>query len=172
MKVQILTSLLAVMSIAGVQAQDTPAVPYLVVGLTVDQLRMDYIEAFSEMFGSQGFKRLWKEGRVYRNAEYDFIDVDKSSAVASVYTGTVPRLNGIVGNSWLDRSTLRVINCVDDSQFMGIYTSESTSPIRLKVSNLSDELMVATQGVSEVYSIAPTREMAILSAGHASKGAF
>ena len=172
MKVQILTSLLAVMSIAGVQAQDAPAVPYLVVGLTIDQLRMDYIEAFSEMFGSQGFKRLWKEGRVYRNAEYDFIDVDKSSAVASVYTGTVPRLNGIVGNSWLDRSTLRVINCVDDSQFMGIYTSESTSPIRLKVSNLSDELMVATQGVSEVYSIAPTREMAILSAGHASKGAF
>ena len=59
MKVQILTSLLAVMSIAGVQAQDAPAVPYLVVGLTVDQLRMDYIEAFSEMFGSQGFKRLW-----------------------------------------------------------------------------------------------------------------
>ena len=38
MKVQILTSLLAVMSIAGVQAQDAPAVPYLVVGLTIDQL--------------------------------------------------------------------------------------------------------------------------------------
>lgn len=32
--------------------------------------------------------------------------------------------------------------------------------------------MVATQGLSEVYSIAPTREMAVLSAGHAAKGAF
>lgn len=172
MRGRILTSLLAMMTIAGLQAQDAPAVPRLVVGLTIDQLRMDYIEAFSELFGSQGFKRLWKEGRVYRNAEYDFINVDRASAVASIYSGTVPYLNGIVGNSWLDRSTLQVINCVDDPQFMGIYTSESTSPARLKVSNLSDELMVATQGVAEVYSIAPTREMAILSAGHASKGAF
>jgi len=172
MKGRILTSFLAMITIAGLQAQDAPAVPRLVVGLTIDQLRLDYIEAFSEMLGTQGFKRLWKEGRIYRNAEYDFINVDRASAVASIYSGTVPYLNGIVGNSWLDRSTLQVVNCVDDSRFMGIYTSESTSPMHLKVSNLSDELMVATQGVAEVYSIAPTREMAILSAGHASKGAF
>lgn len=172
MKGRILTSLLAMMAVAGLQAQEAPAAPRLVVGLTVEQLRMDYIEAFSELFGTQGFKRLWREGRVYQNAEYDFIQVDRASATASVYSGTIPNLHGIVGNSWLDRSTLQVINCVEDPQFMGIYTSESTSPARLKVSNVADELMVATQGVSEVYAIAPTREMAVLSAGHASKGAF
>lgn len=172
MKGRILTSLLAVFAMASMQAQEAPAIPRLVVGLTIDQLRMDYIEAFSAMYGDRGFKRLWKEGRVYRNAEYDFVNVDRSSAVASIYTGNTPYVNGIVGNDWLDRSSLRVINCVDDPQFMGIYTSESTSPARLKVSNLSDELMILTQGVAEVYSIAPTREMAVLSAGHASKGAF
>ena len=48
MRGRILTSLLAMMTIAGLQAQDAPAVPRLVVGLTIDQLRMDYIEAFSE----------------------------------------------------------------------------------------------------------------------------
>ena len=32
--------------------------------------------------------------------------------------------------------------------------------------------MVATQGRAEVYSIAPTREMAVMAAGHAAKGAF
>lgn len=172
MKGRFLTSLIAVFAIAGLQAQDVPAVPKLVVGLTIDQLRMDYIEAFSAMYGERGFKRLWKEGRVYRNAEYDFVNVDKSSSVAAVYTGATPYVNGIVGDGWLDRTSLRVINCVDDSNFMGVYTSESTSPVRLKVSNLSDELMIATQGKAEVYSIAPTREMAVLSAGHASKGAF
>lgn len=172
MKGRILTSLLAVLAMASLQAQETPAIPRLVVGLTIDQLRMDYIEAFSAMYGERGFKRLWKEGRVYRNAEYDFVNVDRSSAVASIYTGNTPYVNGIVGNDWLDRSSLRVVNCVDDPQFMGIYTSESTSPARLKVSNLSDELMILTQGVAEVYSISPTREMAVLSAGHASKGAF
>ena len=171
MKGRFITSLLAVFAIAGLQAQDVQ-VPKLVVGLTIDQLRMDYIEAFSSMYGERGFKRLWREGRVYRNAEYDFADVDQASSVAAIYSGANPYVNGIVGDTWLDRSSLRVINCVDDSDYMGVYTSESTSPNRLKVSNLSDELMIATQGGAEVYSIAPTREMAVLSAGHASKGAF
>ena len=172
MKGRILTSLLAMMAIAGLQAQEAAAVPKLVVGLTIDQLRMDYVEAFSAMFGERGFKRLLQEGRVYRNAEYDFVNVDKSSAIAAITTGATPYLNGIVGNAWLDRSTLRVINCVDDAAYMGVYTSEATSSARLKVSNVSDELMIATQGVAEVYSIAPTREMAVLAGGHASKGAF
>ena len=171
MKGRFITSLLAVFAIAGLQAQDVQ-VPKLVVGLTIDQLRMDYIEAFSSMYGERGFKRLWREGRVYRNAEYDFADVDQASSVAAIYSGANPYVNGIVGDTWLDRSSLRVVNCVDDSDYMGVYTSESTSPNRLKVSNLSDELMIATQGEAEVYSIAPPREMAVLSAGHASKGAF
>ena len=77
MKGRILTSLLAVMAMASLQAQEVPAVPRLVVGLTIDQLRMDYIEAFSALYGERGFKRLWKEGRIYRNAEFDFVNVDK-----------------------------------------------------------------------------------------------
>lgn len=172
MKGRILTSLLAVIAMAGLQAQEVSAVPKLVVGLTIDQLSMDYVEAFSALYGDRGFKRLWKEGRIYRNAEYDFVNVDRSSAMASISTGANPHVHGIIGNIWLDRTSLQVVNCVDDTQYMGIYTSESTSPVRMKVSNLSDELTIATQGVAEVYSIAPTREMAVLAAGHASKGAF
>ena len=97
MKGRILTSLLTVIALTGLQAQNIPAVPRLVVGLTIDQLRTDYIEAFSALYGERGFKRLWREGRIYRNAEYDFINVDKSSAVAAIYSGTTPYPNGIVG---------------------------------------------------------------------------
>lgn len=71
MKGRILTSLLTVIVLTGLQAQNVPAVPKLVVGLTIDQLRTDYIEAFSALYGERGFKRLWKEGRIYLNAEYD-----------------------------------------------------------------------------------------------------
>ena len=172
MKERILTSLITVIVLTGLQAQTASPVPRLVVGLTIDQLRSDYIEAFSALYGEKGFKRLMKEGRVYCNAEYDFINIDRSSAVASVYTGTTPYYNGIVGNRWMDRNTLRMVKCVDDPAYMGIYTSESTSPQHLLVSTLSDELMVASNGAAEVYSIAPTREMAILSAGHAAKCAL
>ena len=64
MKRSFLTSLLAVVAVTGIQAQAVPEVPKLVVGLTIDQLRMDYVEAFSAMYGERGVKRLWKEGRV------------------------------------------------------------------------------------------------------------
>ena len=164
---------MAVMVASAIQAQTTDgAPPRLVVGLAIDQLRTDYIEAFSSMYGDRGFKRLMKEGRFYQNAEYDFINVDQASAVAAIYTGTTPYYNGIPGVSWMDRGSLNVIKAVDDSSFIGIYSKENTSPERLKVSNVSDELMVATRGEAEVWSIAPTREMAVMGAGHAAKGAF
>lgn len=61
MKGRILTSLLTVIALTGLQAQNIPAVPRLVVGLTIDQLRTDYIEAFSALYGERGSKRLWRE---------------------------------------------------------------------------------------------------------------
>ncbi len=154
------------------QAQNSPSVPRLVVGVTIDHLRADYIEAFSTLYGEKGFKRLLREGRFYSNAEFNFNNVDKSSGTAAIYTGTTPAVNGIMGDSWFDRNTFTVTGCVDDNNYMGIYTSESTSAEKLKTSTISDELMIATHGQAEVYSIAPSREMAVLMSGHASKGAF
>ena len=153
MKEKLITSLITAIVISGINAQTVPAVPKLVIGLTIDQLRTDYIEAFSAMYGERGFKRLFKEGRVYVNGEYDFIKPDQSSSVASIYTGTSPYYNDIVGNQWMDRNTLCVVKSVYDKAYMGIYTSENSSPQHLSVSNLADELMVATHGQSHVYSI-------------------
>lgn len=172
MKERILTSLLTAFVITGLQAQGVPSAPKLVIGLTIDQLRAEYIEAFSALYGERGFKRLLREGRIYANAEYDFINIDRSSATAAIHTGTSPYYNGIPGNRWMERSTMRLMKSVDDPAFMGVYTSESSSPRFLQVSTLSDELMAATGGEAEIYSIAPTREMAVLAAGHAAKGAF
>ena len=91
MKERILTSLIAAFVLAGLQAQaQTSVTPRLVVGLTIDQFRADYMEAFSALYGERGFKKLLKEGRIYYNAEYDFINVDRSSAIASIYTGATP----------------------------------------------------------------------------------
>lgn len=168
----ILTSLITVLTFTGLQAQPLPATPKLVVGLTIDQLRTDYLEAFSTLYGEKGFKRLWKEGRVFRNAEYAFNDVDRASAMAAIYTGASPSVNGIVGNQWLDISTLRPVNCVDDVAFMGNYTDENSSASQLLTSTIADELKIATRNKGLVYAIAPFREAAILSAGHAANGAY
>ena len=86
----LLTSILTVLTFTGLQAQPLPSTPKLVVGLTIDQLRTDYLEAFSTLYGDRGFRRLWKEGRVFRNAEYTFSGTDRASAIAAIYTGTTP----------------------------------------------------------------------------------
>ena len=90
----LLTSILTVLTFTGLQAQPLPSTPKLVVGLTIDQLRTDYLEAFSTLYGDRGFRRLWKEGRVFRNAEYTFSGTDRASAIAAIYTGTTPSVNG------------------------------------------------------------------------------
>ena len=173
MKEKILSSLLTVLAFSALQAQtaSVPAMPRLVVGITIDQLRSDYLEAFAALYGEKGFKRLLAEGRTYRNVSYNFTHVDRASALASIYTGTVPFKNGVVAQQWLDRTALRPVYCVDDNDFIGYYTAACTSPRRLQVSTLTDELEMATNGKSIVYAIAPFRDAAILAAGHAADGA-
>jgi hypothetical protein len=146
--------------------------PKLVIGITIDQLRTDYLEAFSALYGDQGFKKLWREARIYTNAGYSFLEMDRASAIASIYTGATPSLHGIISEKWMDAVTSRLTGCVDDPSFMGNYTSRSTSPAKLLVSTLADELKSGTQGKALVYSIAPTADAAIFGAGHAGDAAI
>ena len=156
----LLTSLITVLTFTGLQAQSLPSAPKLVVGLTIDQLRTDYLEAFSSLYGEKGFKRLWKEGRVFHNAEYTFCGVDRASAIAAIYSGTTPSMNGIISQRWMDASTLRPVNSTDDTEFMGYYTDQTAAPTKLLTSTIADELKIATQGKGLVYAIAPDGDAA------------
>ena len=160
------------MSVAGAEAQTAPEVPRLVVNVVIDQLRTDYMEAFSPLYSERGFMRLLKQGRVYTQAEYPFANPDRASAIACFMSGTSPYENGIVGERWLDRQTLTPVYCVDDKEFQGQHTTVASSPQHLGVSTITDELKVATEGNGLVYAIAPTRDAAVLMAGHAGDGAF
>lgn len=171
-RLRLLTSLLILMSAAGTDAQTAPEVPRLVVNIVIDQLRTDYLEAFSPLYSERGFMRLMKEGRVYTQAEYPFKDPDRAAAVACLMSGTSPYENGIVGERWLDRQTLTPLYCVDDKEFQGQSTKDASSARNLGVSTITDELKVATEGLGLVYAIAPFRDAAVLLAGHAADGAF
>ena len=65
----LLPPLLAVLAFAGAEAQNARPVPRVVVNITVDHLRADYMKAFLPVYGEDGFKRLLKDGRVYTRAE-------------------------------------------------------------------------------------------------------
>ena len=168
----LLTSLVALMAIMNAEAQTSHEVPRLVVNIIIDQLRSDYLEAFAPLYGEEGFQKLLKEGKVYEKAEYPFARPDRASAVASLMSGATPYEHGVVAQQWLNRSTLQPVYCVDDTGFEGQLTSEKSSASSLAVSTITDELKVSSEGKSLVYAIAPFRDAAILSAGHAADGAF
>lgn len=168
----ILASFALLMGMMGAEAQTAPDVPRLVVNVVIDQLRTDYLEAFSSLYGERGFQRLMKGGRVYQQAEYPFDGPDRASAMACLMTGASPYENGIVGERWLNRATLHPVSCIEDRQSTGHFTDEKVSPVNLSVSTITDELKVSTEGRSLVYGIAPNSEAALFAAGHAADGAF
>ena len=149
---------------AETYAQVVAQAPRLVVSITIDQLRTDYLETYAPLYSNDGLKRLLTDGKVFINGAYNFTPVDRASAIASLHTGTVPYYNGITAEEWLDKQTLRPQNCVRDQKI-------GYSPQFLGTSTISDELKMATNGVAKVFSFAPTADAAILSAGHAADGA-
>ena len=166
-RMRAVTALLVVLSLpAGLRAGNTE-VPKVVVGIVVDQLRAVYLEKYAHLYGDEGFKKLFAEGRVYTNGYFAHANPDRSSAVASVYSGSTPYYHGITGNRFLERKSMRVSAVVDDAAYEGINTDEGSSPARLLVTTLTDELKMATKGHSYVMSVAPERDMAILAGGHA-----
>lgn len=96
---KVIASLILVLMTAPLGAQVPADVPKLVVGITIDQLRTDYLQMMRHVFGDKGFKRLMDEGLLYDQVTFDFPNIDRSSATASIYTGTYPAYNGIVANT-------------------------------------------------------------------------
>ena len=143
----------------------TRQVPKLVVNITIDQLRSDFLEAYAPLYGPDGFKKLMEQGRVYENASYPLVQTDRASAISTILTGTTPYYHSIVGQQWINRETLRPQYCTQDDR-----QNDIPSPDHLAVSTLGDEIKVASNGQALVFAIAPFSDAAILSAGHAADG--
>ena len=148
-------------------AQRSGTAPKLYVSIVVDQLRTDYLYEFEELYCDTGFKRLMSGGKVYENVYYAFDNIDRATAMATLCTGTYPYVSGIVAERWLDRKTLRVVNCVEDKSCKGVYSTEALSPSSLKSITITDEIKRSSRGKAIVCSIAPDGDAAVLAGGHA-----
>ena len=148
-------------------AQNMKVAPKLYLSITIDQLRTDFLYEFSNLYGEGGFKRLLSGGRVYENSYFAFENIDRATAVATLTTGTNPYVHAIVGEKWLDRRTLRLVNCVEDKNCRGYSSLDNFSPVNLKAITLTDEMKRASRGNAIVCSIAPDGDAAVLAGGHA-----
>ena len=161
--------LLASINVIALQAQDRKAAttPRLIIGIAVDQLRTDYLQALHSRLGEQGLKRLMNEGLVYENVVFDFDNPDATAALAVLATGADPFYNGIPSATIYNQQMLRRQSVFYDKDYIGNTTTANLSPKALVGSNIADELKTATASASKVFAIAPDAESAIISAGHA-----
>lgn len=171
----LLTSFCGNSLIAQNKKTDSDKIPKLVLVLSVDQMRTDYLSRYWNKFQEGGFKRLVSEGAVFSNAQLD-IHVQKSSTgTATLFTGVYPSVHGIVNDSWYDRLRKKEINCIADDYFITVGSDSKEgerSAAKLLSPTLGDLIKMNTRNISKVFSVAMNDVSAVLSAGHAADGSY
>jgi len=171
--IKILSSLVAFFSITALCAQNpTGEIPKLVVGITIDQLRGDYLEMFRHTFGNRGFNRLLTNGLVYSNVRYNFPNLDKASTITTIYTGANPSYHGITAEKKYVPESDSEVSSFFDNKYLGNFTTAKLSPLPVRVSTIADELKMASGGQSDIFAFAPDASQALASGGHAASGAY
>ena len=172
----------AAASLAPAARAAAPEKPRLVVLISIDQFRGDYLTRFPHLFlpasgkdGVGGFRYLMDKGAYYPNAHYTHFPLLTGVGHAVLSTGGAPYTNGIIGNSWYvpaqDGNPGHGMYCVQDadSPIVGPPgASGAASPKNLRSSTIADELKIATNGKAKVMTVSFKDRAAILLAGRLS----
>lgn len=149
--------------------------PKLVVGVVVDQMRYDYLTRFWNRFGTDGFKRLVREGYTLRNNHYNYVPTFTAPGHTSIYTGTTPTMHGIISNNWYDKFAEESVYCVADDTMEPVGTQSDDgkkSPHRLLTTTFPDQNRLHTQMRGKTIGISLKDRSAILPAGHTANAAY
>ena len=150
--------------------------PKLVVGIVVDQMRWDYLYRYANRYAENGgFKRLMNHGFSCENTMIPYTPTVTACGHASIYTGSVPAINGISGNDWWDYSENKFVYCTEDSNAQTVGSESALgqmSPKNLLSTTIGDELRLASNFRSKVIGIAIKDRGAILPAGHSANAAY
>lgn len=153
------------------------AKPKLVVVLSIDQFRADYLTRFENLFlppiqqsgRPGGFRFLLDRGAYFLNAQMAHAPNVTAVGHAAMLTGAMPYLHGIVANYWYDHVQGERTYCVEDSNVETLGTKfgshSGRSPHSLLVTTVGDELKNAMGGRPRVVSVAYKDRAAILMGG-------
>src|SRR6476469_5006857 len=148
---------------AAAHAQAASDRPRLVVVISIDQFRADYLQRFSRFFGPGGFNLLLQRGANFTEAHYQHSTTQTCPGHAVILTGSYGNVNGIISNTWYDTVAHKREYCAADTaaKLIGV-AKEGRSPINLLVSTVGDELKTASNGRSRVITMAGKDRSAIM----------
>jgi predicted AlkP superfamily pyrophosphatase or phosphodiesterase len=170
---QLILGMLLIGSVPASRAQTTGAAARLVVVISIDQFRPDYLQRFRPYFGPGGFNLLLTRGATFTEARYQHGVTQTCPGHAVILTGSYPNVNGIVANSWFNLAQRREEYCAADTsaQLVG-GNGEGRSPRNLVDSTVGDRLKRRTAGRSRIVTIAGKDRSAILLGGHLGDAAY
>lgn len=159
--------------------------PKLILQITVDQLRGDLPTRYYERLGEGGFRFLWENGVVYRNAHHAHANTETIVGHTTLATGAHPSAHGMVGNLWFDRESGFTTYNVEDPDYRLLTAgadvdedaeidptqraarSEGRSPAAILTTTFSDELRSYSGGRAKAIGVSVKDRGAISMAGHA-----
>jgi len=179
--------LLIISSFASFTAFAEQKAPKLVLQITVDQLRGDMPYRYLDKMGKNGFNYLLKEGVVYKDAHHNHANTETIVGHATLATGALPAVHGMIGNVWYDNKLERLIYNIEDADYPLLSAnadvnqeteidptqrtakSSGRSPRNIQVSTFSDELSIATNGKAKIFGVSIKDRGAVSLAGHMGK---
>src|SRR5215468_12370939 len=108
-------SLILVLVFAFIPSLGADKKPKLLVALTVDQFRYDYLTRFRPEYHS-GIARLLENGAVFTDARYIHFTTVTAVGHSTFMSGATPSVSGIIGNDWYDFDSAKSITSVTDER--------------------------------------------------------
>ena len=178
-------STLSLLLVTTAHAQTTK--PKLVLQITVDQLRGDMPYRYLDKMDKGGFNYLLEKGVVYKDAHHNHANTETIVGHATLATGALPSVHGMIGNVWYDNKLDRLVYNIEDADYPLLSAnadvnqkteidptqrtakSSGRSPRNILVSTFSDELSIATNGKAKIFGVSVKDRGAVSLAGHMGK---
>lgn len=149
--------------------------PKLVIGIVVDQMAYDYIPRYWNKYSDNGFKKMINGGYFCKNANYIHFPTYTAVGHTCIYTGTVPAINGICANDWVDSGRTYYRYCADDTNYHAVGSTskeDRMAPTSMLVNTITDELRISSGMKSKVIGIALKDRGGIFPAGHKANASY
>jgi hypothetical protein len=150
-----------------------------VVVIIIDQFRGDYLERYRDQFADGGFRLLLDHGANFTDCNYDYANTRTAPGHSTLFTGAYSNGHGIAANEWWDQKKKKMVTSVEDdaTELVGIPDAQAkkkagASPHNLLADTLGDELKLATQGKSKVFSVSLKDRASVLPGGFSADGAY
>lgn len=151
--------LLALISTPITAQESSNAKPKLIVQITIDQFKSDYLDRFGPAF-RHGFKRIADQGIVIKQGLVDHAITDSFPGHGSLASGMYPKNHGFSANDWWGQvdGEWRSIDSADDVDTRIIGSDRiGTSPVNFRATTLADWVKTTNPAAKAIAISAGTK---------------